>query len=269
MVLKSLSRLHRAGEIADLDRGAQRVLQRDPLQLERQSAERALDVAEGVARLRPFALAGKGQRAPQRRVVLVADRRIGEVLLRRFDAAEHDVGDRAQHERRRILGGGPLVGDGGVEHGLGLGVHLARKIEARQIEPRARFAPVNGASAAARTRSNWRRAVFGVAVGAPALGVEGHARGRPFAACGAAASDSVKPPGRARITLSADRLGLEIVGERLHGDALGARQRAEIDEVLALDQAARRSKPGDDQEPVADVGVVQPMRLAAARRTGW
>ena len=35
------------GEIADLDRGAQRVLQREPLQFERQRAERALDGAEG------------------------------------------------------------------------------------------------------------------------------------------------------------------------------------------------------------------------------
>ena len=121
MVLKSFSRLHRVGEIADLDRGAQRVLQRQPLQFERQRAERALDVAERIARLRPFALAGERQRAPQRRVVLVADHRIGEVLLRRLDAAEHDVGDGAQHERRRLLGGRALVGDGGVEHGLGLG----------------------------------------------------------------------------------------------------------------------------------------------------
>ena len=68
-----------AAEIADLDRGAQRVLQRHALQFERQRADRALDVLEAVARLRPFALAGIGERAPERRIVLVADQRIGQI----------------------------------------------------------------------------------------------------------------------------------------------------------------------------------------------
>ena len=126
------------GEVADLDRGAERILQRRALQFERQRAERALDGAEGVARLRPFAVPGERQRPPQRRVVLVADHRVGEVLLRLIDAAEHDVGGGAQHQRRRILGGRAVVGDRGVEHGLGLGIELPRQIEPREIEPRAR-----------------------------------------------------------------------------------------------------------------------------------
>ena len=62
-----------AGEIADLDRRAHLVPERNPLQLDRQGGDRRFDALEAVARLRPFALARIGERAPQRRVVLVAD----------------------------------------------------------------------------------------------------------------------------------------------------------------------------------------------------
>ena len=172
MVSKSLSRLAASAKSPTSIDGAERVLQRHALQFERQRAERALDVAEGVARLRPFALPGKRERAPQRRVVLVADHRIGEVLQRGLGAAEHDVGDGAQHERRRILGGRPLVGDRDVEHGLGFGIHLAREIEPREIER---------AAAALAVRRFGRGAdqlgvalgEVGVAVEAPGLRVEG------------------------------------------------------------------------------------------------
>ena len=76
MVSKSLSSFGGAGEIADLDRGAHLLLERDALQLDRQRGDRRLDGLEAVARLRPFALARIGERPPQRRIVLVADRRI-------------------------------------------------------------------------------------------------------------------------------------------------------------------------------------------------
>ena len=74
IVSKSLSRFAGVGEVADLDRGAHRVLQRDPLQLERQ-ARRARLRRSGRRRAPPAHLPwrGQGQRAPQRRVVLVAD----------------------------------------------------------------------------------------------------------------------------------------------------------------------------------------------------
>ena len=47
------------------------------------------------------------------------------------------------------------------------------------------------------------------------------------------------------------------------------RKRAELDEVLRLDQAARRPEPGDDQQLVADVGIGSASAAGAARRTGW
>ena len=169
------------GEVADLDRGAQRVLQRDPLQLERQARKRVFDVAEAVARLRPFALAGIGERAPQRRIVLIADHRIGEILLRRLDAAEHDIGDRAQHQRRRLLGGRALVRDGRVEHRLGLGVHLAREIEARQIDPRRGALQVRRVGRGAN-QFELPLDEIGLAVEAPRLGVEGQRARDRFAA---------------------------------------------------------------------------------------
>ena len=111
------------------------VLERQPLQFERQRAHRGFDMPEALARLRPFALARIGERAPELRVVLVADHRIAEILERGVGAVEHDVGDGAQHQRARILGGRPLVGDRDVEHRLGLGEHFARQIEAREFEP--------------------------------------------------------------------------------------------------------------------------------------
>ena len=211
-------------------------------------------------RLRPFALTGEGERAPQRRVVLIADHRIGEILLRRFDATQHDVGDGAQNERRRIFGGRALVGDGGVEHGLGLGVHLAREIEAREIEPRL-GAPGDRRLGRGADQFELPLRVFGLAVVVPALGVEDHRAGGLFLLRRRGVRQR-QAAGPRQDHLVGRQLGLEVVGKRLHGDALRARQRAEIDEVLALDQAARRSKPGDDQKPVADVGIVKPMRLA-------
>ena len=62
-----------AVEIAHLDGGSQRFAQRHALQFDRQRGNRAIDVLEGGVRLRPFALAGIGDRAPDRRVELVAD----------------------------------------------------------------------------------------------------------------------------------------------------------------------------------------------------
>ena len=68
---------------------------RQALQFDRQAGDRRVEVAKAGARLRPFALAGEGDRAPDRRVELVADLRIAQLLERVFGPVEHDVGDRA------------------------------------------------------------------------------------------------------------------------------------------------------------------------------
>ena len=82
-------------------------------------------------------------------------------------------------------------------------------------------------------------------------------------------SDSVSPPGRPSSILSGASTGGEIVGVRLDHHAVGRGQRAELDELLALDEAARRSEPGDDDQRVADLGIVEPVHRGAARRTEW
>ena len=43
---------------------------------------------------------------------------------------------------------------------------------------------------------------------------------------------------------------------------MGRDQRAELDEVLRLEKAARGPERGDDQQRVADVGVGEAMQLA-------
>ena len=108
MVSKSLSSFVGAGEIAHLDRGPHFVLERDPLQLDRQRRHRRFHALETLARLRPFALPRIGERPPQRRVVLVADRRIGEIFERVVGPVHHDLGDGAQH------GGGDILRRGGL-----------------------------------------------------------------------------------------------------------------------------------------------------------
>ncbi len=123
-------------EIARLDRGAHRFREHEALQLDRQRADRRLDSAECLARLGPFALLGVGDRAPELRLVLVADERIGEILERLVGARQHDVGDRAHHQAGRVLLGRSLVAEHDVEHGLGFRIHVAGEIEARQLEAR-------------------------------------------------------------------------------------------------------------------------------------
>ena len=79
--------------------------------------------------------------------------------------------------------------------------------------------------------------------------------------------DSVSPAGPRDDDLVGGELGVEIVGERLHDDAVGRGERAELDEVLGLDEAARRPERRHDQQRVAGVGIVEPVELGADRRT--
>ena len=99
---------------------------------------------------RPLALPRIGQRAPERRVVLVADSGLAQILERRVGAAEHDIGDRRSTMRGRRPRRSALVGERDVEHALGLGIHVAREIEAREIERALRGAWPPARSAAAR-----------------------------------------------------------------------------------------------------------------------
>ena len=126
----------RGVEIADLDGGAHVVAQRDALQLDRQGGHRGRHGLERVARLGPAALPRISQRPPQRRVVLVADAGLGQILERVVGPVHHHFGDRAQHQRGHALGRLALVAERHVEHALGFRIHAARDVKARQLEPR-------------------------------------------------------------------------------------------------------------------------------------
>ena len=69
-------------EVAHLDRGAQRLLAHLALQFRRQRRDRGVERPEAVARFDPLALLRERDRAPQRRIVAIADRGLREVLLR-------------------------------------------------------------------------------------------------------------------------------------------------------------------------------------------
>ena len=91
-------------EIADLDGRAHVVLERDALQLDRQGRHRRRHGLERVARLGPAALLRISERPPQRRVVLVADAGLGEILERVVGPVHHHFGDGAQHQRGSAFG---------------------------------------------------------------------------------------------------------------------------------------------------------------------
>ena len=246
------------GEIADLDGRAHFFLERDALQLDRQRRHRGVGALEAVARLSPFALLGVSQRPPQRRIVLIADRRIGEILQRVVGPVHHDLGHRAQHGRGALLRGRALVGERDVEHALGLRIHVARDIETREIEPR-RQALVVGRRRRGRNQLRLAVGVRGLLIETPQLRIE-HRRPQ------AGAAQQVLQRGRQRQThgtadddLVRRQLDLDVVGERLDDDALGRGQHAELDKIALVDEAARRRKRGDDHQRVAGVGIVEPV----------
>ena len=70
-------------------------------------------------------------------------------------------------------------------------------------------------------------------------------------------------PGRPREHDSAGgELGADVVGERLHHHAMGRGERAELDEVLVLDEAARGAERGHHHELIAGLGIVEPVQPA-------
>ena len=208
-----------------------------------------------LPRLGPFALPHEGERAPELRVVLVADQRIGEVLERGLDAVEHDVGERAQHQRGRVLRVA-IVLDGDVEHALGFGEHVARQVEARQIEPAGRALGrrrAGGAGDQLMLPLDELRA----AVEAPELLIERHRTGDADAAADLGRFRQREAAGTADLDLVGRQLGRDIVGVRLDHHAVARGERAELDELMALHEAARRAEPGDDDQRVADVRVLE------------
>ena len=251
-------------------------LQHRALELERQRGHRRFGGAEAFARLRPLAEPGIGQRPPQRRVMLVADERIRQVLQGRVGPADHDIGDGAQHHRRRVLGRRRIVGDRDVEHRLRLGIHVAGEVEAREIAARRRAASAPArrrrpASAAIlrSVKSAWRSKPQACEIEHVALVQRLRAGLSPSPRAKARRAARSRP---CRPTISAR----EIVGQRLQGDAVGGRQRAELDEILRLEEAARRRGRRDHVAAVSPTsgssmrcrlrGFVDRDRDAGARR---
>ncbi len=161
----------RAGHVSALDRCAHHVLEHDALQVEGQRLQGRRGIAKAGASRLPLALPRVGQRAPERRIVLITDERMAEILERGIEAADRDLGDRTQHQQCRILGGRRLLRQRHVEHGLGLNPHAAREIEAGKV------GAGDGALARRRLGGGAKQlrialAELGAAVRAPALRIE-------------------------------------------------------------------------------------------------
>ena len=155
MVSNSWICVGRAGEIADLDRGAACPREHHALQLDRQRADRGIGIAEAFARVGPFALpriAPTRARAARRADCRPSDCQVLERLVR---PPEHDVGDRAQHQR------GGVVAVGGSSASATSSTALASApCRARDRSARDRAAPpaacASGAIAAAWISSDLR-----------------------------------------------------------------------------------------------------------------
>jgi len=227
-----------------------------PLQLERQAADCAVEAAERLACLRPLALLGVGDGAPQLGVVLVAETRIGEVAQRLVAARHHDVGDGAHDEAAGVLRGRAVVAERDVEHTLGLRVHVAGEIEPGEIEARHGALALRGDRRGVEQRG-LAVAELGFLVEAPELRVE-HQR---VVAGGATGGGRRGRQGETARTRDHDLVGCEldreVVGTRLDRDAVGGGQRVELDEVLRAQQAARRRQRGDNEQRVAGARIGQ------------
>jgi hypothetical protein len=66
--------------------------------------------------------------------VLIADRRIGEILKRRVGAIHHHFGNAAQHAPGHVLRRGAILRQNHIEHAFRFRIHLTRNVEAREIE---------------------------------------------------------------------------------------------------------------------------------------
>ena len=70
-------------------------------------------------------------------------------------------------------------------------------------------------------------------------------------------SDKRQPAGTPDLDLVGRQRGGDIVGVRLDHHAVARGQRAELDEFLALHEAARRAEPGDHGQRIADLGILE------------
>jgi hypothetical protein len=221
------------GEIARLDRGAHRVLDDEALQLHRQRADRRVEPAERLARLRPFALLRVGDRAPELGFVLVADQRVAEILQGVIAARHHQIGDRAHHDAGGVLGARPLVAERHVEHALGFGVHVAREIEPGKLEPCARALAL-GRGGRRVEEPGLTIAELGFLVEAPKLRVE-HERTIAAGALGDGAAGRQRQPARpSDLDLIVREPDRDVVRERLDREPMDRGERTELDEVLSF-----------------------------------
>ena len=162
-----------------------------------------------------------------------------------------------------VLGVGRHVRDRDVEHRLGLDRHVAGEKEAGEIGTRdvaLRLRRLGGNAGQLRSAL----AELGLAVEAPGLGVE-HVRIVGDGVRASTGRDDVRQDQAGRPSehdLVGGQLGADVVRERLYDHAVGRGERAELDEILALDEAARRRERGRHHQDVAGLGILEPMQPA-------
>src|SRR4029077_12032509 len=221
------------------------------------------DGLENIPRFRPSTLPCERDRTPDRRVLLIADLRFGELLESVVWTIKHDVGDSLEHAAGHVFRCA-LVGERDVENGLGLGGHLFRKIKARKIETRLPPLAYRGRCGEpdqlGLTGIEWR-----IAIEAPDLGIkrEGAKADRDLLL-----AESCRRQGQSRRPADRDlvdaKLCRDVIRDRLNNDTVDGGQRAQFDKILHLEKAAYRSERRDNQQPVVDIRIFDSVNGARA-----
>ncbi len=210
---------------------------------------------EAVGRRRPVAALGGQRGAPQPRFGCRVEGALAELLRRALPIAEHEMHGTAHQHHRGIGGKRRIVAPDCLQHAFGFG-----GVEAGEIEPGERQARLG---AGGRGRGG-DRALEPAALGekafilaaAPAREIEHQAGAGGLARQAAIAlRREQQPAGPAHFHPVRAAAQAQIVGDRHDGDALGAGEHVEIDELLLDADAAAKLAHRHDHQRVADLGI--------------
>jgi len=158
------------------------------------------------------------------------------------------------HQRGDAFGRLALVAERHVEYALGFRIHAAGDVKARQLEPR-RQALVRRRRGGEIDEMRFVREIGALAIGAQAC--ESNTAECSSEPCIKVCTevDKVRPNGRVTTTLSGERVTLRSSASGSITKPWVRNQRMEFDKILFANDAARRRQRGDDEQPVADVGI--------------
>ena len=167
------------------------------------------------------------------------------------------------HHHRGFLGAALGLRQDQVGDRMRLLIHAARDMEIRKIKPRLRKLVERGR----RRRVGCDQRVeacnkIRFLVLAPFLGVEQRLDRGGGALGGDVGGRQRQAAGPAEHHLVGADLDFDVVGVRMHHQAMDGFQQRQFDEILPLDQPVGRRRRGDHPEHVAGVGIDQAVQLA-------